>query len=157
MVVGTAVVGGLLTLATATLSDEAAAGAIAAEVATATEIAATAAQQVVAVLATLGSEAAGLAGRWAVLTAVTTGADAVSGMVVHRDGDVLGHIHWGEDAELALVGALGVPIGSAALARLSAVSPAAHSPEVPPASPPASPSGAPRWPPPMRPGARGAA
>jgi uncharacterized protein YukE len=121
MVVGTAVVGGLLTLATATLSDEAAAGVIAAEVATATEIAATAAEQVVAALATLGAQAAALAARWTVLTAVSAGADAVSGMVVYRDGDPLGHVHWGEDAELALVGALAVPIGSAALAGLGGV------------------------------------
>src|SRR4051812_3415823 len=121
MVVGTAVVGGLLTLATATLSDEAAAGGIAAEVATATEIAATAAEQVVAALATLGAEAASLAARWVVLTAVTVGADGVSGMVVHRDGDPLGHVHWGEDAQLALVGAVAVPIGSMLAAGVGGV------------------------------------
>jgi hypothetical protein len=40
---------------------------------------------------------------------------------VYRDGDPLGHVHWGEDAELALVGALAVPIGSAALAGLGGV------------------------------------
>jgi uncharacterized protein YukE len=113
MVVGTAVVGGLLTVATATLSDEAAAGLVAAEVATATELAATAAEEIVAVLAALASHAAALTARWTVLTAVTVGADSVSGMVVHGDTDPLAHIHWEEDAQLALVGALAVPIGSA--------------------------------------------
>ena len=112
MVVGTVVVGGLLTVATATLSDEAAAGLVAAEVATATELAATAAEEAVAMLAALASQAAALTARWAVLTAVTVGADGVSGMVVHRDADPLAHVHWGEDAQLALVGALAVPIGS---------------------------------------------
>ena len=44
------------------------------------------------------------------------------------------HVHWGEDAELALVGALAVPIGSAARPA-SGASPAAPSARVPPASP----------------------
>ena len=116
MVVGTAAVGALLTVATATLSDEAAAGLVAAEVATVTELAATAAQTALATLAGLASQAAALAARWAVMTAVTVSADAVSGMVVHRDLDPLAHVHWGEDGELALVGALAVPIGSALVA-----------------------------------------
>src|ERR671939_1072925 len=49
-VIGTAVVGGLLTGVTASLSDEVAAGAITAELAMVTEVATTAAQQVVALL-----------------------------------------------------------------------------------------------------------
>src|SRR3954469_20541739 len=82
MVVGTAVVGGLLTVATATLSDEAAAGLVAAEVAPATAVATTAAEEAVAMLAALAAQAAALAARWVVLTAITVGADGVSGMVV---------------------------------------------------------------------------
>jgi uncharacterized protein YukE len=112
MVVGTAVVGGLLTVATATLSDEAAAGLVAAEVATATAVATTAAEEAAAMLAALTAQAAALAARWVVLTAITVGADGVSGMVVHRDANPLAHVDWGEDAQLALVGALAVPIGS---------------------------------------------
>jgi uncharacterized protein YukE len=121
MVAGTAVVGGLLTVATATLSDEAAAGLIAAEVATATELAATAAEQAVGMLAALASQAAALAARWAVMTAVTVAADGVSGMVVHRDADPLAHVHWGDDAELGLVGALAVPVGSVLAAGVGGV------------------------------------
>ncbi|HYJ74108.1 MAG TPA: hypothetical protein VEV65_00835, partial [Kineosporiaceae bacterium] len=121
LVAGTAVVGALLTVATATLSDEAAAGLVAAEVATATELAATAAEQAVAVLTALAAQAAALAARWAVMTAATVAVDSVSGMVVHRDADPLAHVHWGEDAELGLVGALAVPVGSALLAGAGGV------------------------------------
>jgi uncharacterized protein YukE len=121
MVVGTVVVGGLLTVATASLSDEVAAGLVAAEVATATELAATAAEQAVAMLAALASQATALAARWVVMTAAAVSADGVSGMVVHRDTDLLAHVHWGEDAELALVGALAVPVGSVLAAGVGGV------------------------------------
>jgi WXG100 family type VII secretion target len=120
-VAGTVVVGALLTVATATLSDEAAAGLVAVELATATEVAATAAEQALAVLASLGAQAAALAARWAVLTGVAVGVDGASGMVVHRDLDPLAHVHWADDAEFAFVGALAVPIGTAFVGGAAAV------------------------------------
>ena len=113
MVVGTAVLGGLLTAVTASLSDEAAAAAVTAELAAVTEIATSAATQALALLASLGAQAAAVAARWAVLGGLMVTADAVSGMVVHRDADPFAHVRWGEDAEFALIGAVAVPIGAA--------------------------------------------
>ncbi|MGZ4625567.1 MAG: WXG100 family type VII secretion target [Kineosporiaceae bacterium] len=113
MVVGTAVLGGLLTAVTATLSDEAAAGAITAEMALVSELATTAAEQAVAVLASLGAQAAALAARWALLAGVMVAADGVSGVIVYGDADPLRHVHWAEDVEFALVGAVAVPMGAA--------------------------------------------
>jgi hypothetical protein len=113
MIVGTAVVGGVLTVVTAGLSDEAAAAAVAAEAATVAEIATTTAEQALAILAALGTHAAALAARWAVLTGVAVTADGVSGMVVHADANPVAHVHWGEDAELGLVGAVALPLASA--------------------------------------------
>ncbi|MGZ4602454.1 MAG: WXG100 family type VII secretion target [Kineosporiaceae bacterium] len=113
MVVGNAVLGGLLTAVTATLSDEAAAGAITAEMALVSELATTAAEQAVAVLASLGAQAAALAARWALLAGVMVAADGVSGVIVYGDADPLRHVHWAEDVEFALVGAVAVPMGAA--------------------------------------------
>jgi uncharacterized protein YukE len=111
-VIGTAVVGGLLTGLTATLSDEIAAGVVTAEMAAVTEVATVAAEQAVAVLSSLAAQAAALAARWVVLTGVLVAADSVSGMVVHHDGDPLVHVHWAEDAEFGLVGAVAVPLSA---------------------------------------------
>jgi uncharacterized protein YukE len=113
VVIGTAVVGGVLTCVTATLSDEVAAGAITAEMAVVTELATTAAEQALAVLSSLGAQAAALAARWAVLTGLFIGADGVSGMVVYHTADPFAHLHWADDAEWALVGAVAVPLSAA--------------------------------------------
>jgi uncharacterized protein YukE len=120
-VAATAAVGGLLTVVTATGSDEVAAAAISAELATATELAATAATQVVAVLTSLAGQAAALAGRVAVLAGVNVAADAVSGMVVYRDADPLAHLHLGDDLQWALVGGVSVPLARGMLGGLSRV------------------------------------
>jgi uncharacterized protein YukE len=120
-VAATAAVGGLLTVVTATGSDEVAAAAISAELATATELAATATTQVVAVLTSLAGQAATLAGRVAVLAGVNVAADAVSGMVVYRDADPLAHLHLGDDLQWALVGGVSVPLARGMLGGLSRV------------------------------------
>jgi uncharacterized protein YukE len=117
----TAVVGGVLTVVTATASDEVAAAAVSAELATATELAATAATQVVAVLTSLAGQAAGLAGRVAVLAGANVAADAVSGMVVYRDADPLAHLHLADDLQWALVGGVSVPLAGGMLGAVSRV------------------------------------
>jgi uncharacterized protein YukE len=113
MVVGTAVVGGLLTAVTATVSDEVAAGAVTAEMAAVTGIATTAAEQAVALLSSLAAQAAALAARWAVFAGVAMAADGASGMIVHRDADPFAYVHWADDAELGLIGAVAVPLSAA--------------------------------------------
>ena len=118
MVIGTAVVGGLLTAATATVSDELAAGAITAEMATVTGIATTAAQQAMALLSSLAAQAAALAARWAVFSGVVVAADSVSGMIVYRDAHPFAHVHWADDAELGLIGAVAVPLNAALTVRI---------------------------------------
>jgi uncharacterized protein YukE len=112
-VIATAVVGGLLTGVTATLSDEVAAGAVTAEMAMVTELATTAAEQALALLSSLAAEAAALAARWVLLTSLLVAADGVSGMIVHRDADPFAHVHWTDDAEWALIGAVAVPLSAA--------------------------------------------
>jgi uncharacterized protein YukE len=111
-VIGTAVVGGLLTGLTATLSDEVAAGVVTAEMAAVTELAITAAGQAVALLSSLAAQTAALAARWVVLTGVLVTADGVSGTVVHHGGDPLAYVHWADDAEFGLIGAVGLPLGA---------------------------------------------
>jgi uncharacterized protein YukE len=120
-VAATAVIGGALTVVTATASDQLAAVAISAELAVATELAATAATQVVAVLTSLAGHAAALAGRVAVLAGVNVATDAVSGMVVYRDANPFAHLHLADDLQWALVGGVSVPLAGGMLAGLSRV------------------------------------
>ena len=122
LAVGLTVVGGvLLTPLTLTASDEVAAAAVSAELATVTQIAATAAEQVMAVLAGLAARTAALAGRWAALAALDVSVDAVSAAVVRHDGAPLAHLHLADDARFALVGALAVPLGAGLLAGVRGV------------------------------------
>jgi uncharacterized protein YukE len=114
----TAAAGVLLTPLTLTGSDEAAAAAIGAELAAATELATGAAEVVLGVLAAAADQAVALAARWVVLSGAAVGADAAAAAIVHGPGGVISHLHLGDDLELALVGAVAVPIGAELSAAL---------------------------------------
>ena len=114
----TAAAGVLLTPLTLTGSDEAAAAAIGAELAAATELATGAAEVVLGVLAAAADQAVALAARWVVLSGAAVGADAAGGAIVHGPRGVINHLHLGDDLELALVGAVAVPIGAELSAAL---------------------------------------
>lgn len=114
-VVATGVVGGILTVVTLTASDEAAAAAITAELATATELATAATAEAASLFTTLAAQAAQLALRAAVLTGVTVATDAVSGMVSHRDLDPFTHLHLADDVEFGLIGAVAAPANAGLL------------------------------------------
>ena len=115
----TAAAGVILTPLTLTGSDEAAAVAITAELAAATELAAGAAEVVLGVLAAAADEAVALAARWVVLSGAAVGADAASAAVVRGPDGVVAHLHLGDDLELALVGAVAVPVGGELAAVLA--------------------------------------
>jgi uncharacterized protein YukE len=115
-VVTTGVIGGLLTVVTATASDEIAAGAMTAELATVTELATAATAEASSLFAALAAQAAQLALRATVLTGVSVAADAGSGMIAYNDGNPLDHLHLSEDAELGLIGAVAAPVNAGLLA-----------------------------------------
>jgi uncharacterized protein YukE len=119
-VVATGVMGGLLTVATLTASDEVAAGAMAAEIATVTELATAATAEASTLFVTLAAQAAQLALRATVLTGVSVAADAGSGMVTYRDRNPFHHLHLAEDGELGVIGALAVPVNAGLLAFAAA-------------------------------------
>ena len=114
----TAAAGLLLTPLTLGGSDEGAAVAVTAELAAVTELAAGAAQTVLAVLAGVADQAVALAARWTVLSGVTMAADAGAAAVVHGPASALRFVHLDDDVELALVGAVAVPIGGELAAAL---------------------------------------
>ncbi len=114
----TAGVGVLLTPLTFGGSDEGAAIAVTAELAAATELASGAAQTVLALLAGVADQAVALATRWAVLSGVAVAGDAGAAAVVHGPGAALHYVHLGDDLELALVGAVAVPVAAELAAAL---------------------------------------
>ncbi len=114
-------VGVLLTPVTAGMSNGVTAGVAGAQLAVVTAITATAARLLLLALTDLVAQAAALAARWAVLFGVGIAADAASGMVVHGDLNPFAHLHLAQDAQLALVGGLAVPIGGRMLAGLGEV------------------------------------
>jgi hypothetical protein len=108
----TAAAGVLLTPLTFGGSDEGAALAVTAELAAVTELAAGAAETVLVVLAGVAEQAVALAARWAVLSGAALAADVGAAAVVHGPGEALQFVHLGDDFELALVGAVAVPVAA---------------------------------------------
>ena len=100
-------------------------------------------------LAAAADQAVALAARWAVLGGAAVGADAASAATSTVPTVSGVHLHLGDDLELALVGAVAVPISgelSAALAVGGAVGGGAVGGGSPsPAPPAASPSLEPPW------------
>lgn len=115
-VVATGIIGGALTFVTLTASDEVAVGAITAELATATELAATATAEASSLLATIAAQAAQLTLRATVLTGVSMVADAGSGMVAFGDANPFHHLHLAEDAEFGVMAAFAAPANAGLLA-----------------------------------------
>jgi filamentous hemagglutinin len=70
------------------------------------------------VLAGVAEQAVALAARWTVLSGVAVAADAGAAAVVHGPGSALRFVHLDDDVELALVGAVAVPVAGELAAAL---------------------------------------